>query len=431
MSDPSSAIASESAAAASGGWSRRRFRAPDFQVESEALGRLADALDQSSQAVLQKLVECALDASGAQWAGVSLLEPHGKWAVFQGRAAASGQDDKPGGPSPLSSQISFSTATEFAQKQSLVELPELPLLSPDAADGTVDLLLVPLSAGDQPIGTLWAVASRLRRPFDAEDARLLQSLARFAAAAFRSRMAQEMAQAGDQQRAELLRRLVTAQEDERLRVSRELHDDLGQVATALQLALHAARDPASHSRPGALQQADALAGRLSRQLHDLAVALRPGVLDDLGLDAAVAQFVESWMQHSGVGADYEQLGEWKERLPAELEVNVYRVVQEALSNVARHAQARRVSVILERQPKQLLAIVEDDGIGFDPAVPARSAGAERRLGLLGMRERMSLVDGSLNIESASGQGTTILARAPILRPAVPPQPPEDRQPCRN
>jgi signal transduction histidine kinase len=210
---------------------------------------------------------------------------------------------------------------------------------------------------------------------------------------------------------DLLHRLMSAQEDERRRISRELHDSVGQLLTALTLAIKTTRDsaelaPQTEARLSEVQQ---VADELGRVTHDLAVRLRPTVLDDVGLSAALAQHVSDWSAHSGVEVDYEAAAVERERLPRPVETAVYRVVQEALTNVARHAAAVHVSVVVGRHANFATVAIEDDGCGFDPEEVAASG----RLGLLGMRERVLLNGGTLDIESSPGQGTTVLARFPL------------------
>jgi PAS domain S-box-containing protein len=210
---------------------------------------------------------------------------------------------------------------------------------------------------------------------------------------------------------QLRRRLVTAQEDERRRVARELHDSVAQLLTALSLGIRGVRD-AAPLPPGALECLDDLqrvADELGRQIHDLAGRLRPTALDDLGLEAALGHLVESWSARTGVPVDFQAIGIGSRRLSAEIETVLYRVIQECLTNVARHAHARQVSVVVSCQNGSATAVVEDDGVGLVPSETRRS-----RLGLTGMHERVNLVGGELNIESTPGAGTTIIARVPAL-----------------
>ena len=141
-------------------------------------------------------------------------------------------------------------------------------------------------------------------------------------------------------------------------------------------------------------------------MRRLAVELRPSALDDFGLVAAVERLTDTFREQSGLTVDLEtQLGE--ERLPPEAETTLYRVIQEALTNIVKHSGASRVSVLLQRQSAKVIAIVEDDGSGFDP-----SSTREDAVGLAGMHERVSLVGGRLQVESAPGSGTTLVAEIP-------------------
>lgn len=211
---------------------------------------------------------------------------------------------------------------------------------------------------------------------------------------------------------EMLRRFVHAQEDERRRISRELHDQCGQELTALQLGLRflsnsVEEDDAATKRIGELEN---IAGRMAEEIHHLSLELRPPVLDDFGLQTAVTNYLETWSSRTGIHADFESRGFEDYRMPNDLETALYRTLQEALTNVARHSRTPRVSVVLEHHGDSVFAIVEDQGVGFDVEQALHTDEPERRLGLLGMRERMEAVGGELEIESAPGQGTTIYAR---------------------
>jgi signal transduction histidine kinase len=218
-------------------------------------------------------------------------------------------------------------------------------------------------------------------------------------------------------RAQLLRRLVTAQEEERRRISRELHDHLGQYLSTMMLCLKTLRPAAFEgaARDG-LQRLEELTGTLVEEVHHLAWELRPAALDDLGLQAALHNYAEKWSGRSGVAVDFHGGGLERQRLPPEVETTVYRIVQEALTNVLKHAAARRVSVIAERRREHVLVIVEDDGRGFDTEAAAREQAAGRGLGLLGMRERVAHVGGALDFDSAPGGGATVRARIPVPPP---------------
>jgi PAS domain S-box-containing protein len=210
-------------------------------------------------------------------------------------------------------------------------------------------------------------------------------------------------------RSDLLRRLDSAQEDERRRVARDLHDQVGQTLTALTLAVRATREAGPLPPEVAARLADVqrAAEELGREVHGLAVRLRPTALDDLGLHAALGQLLSEWSARTHVEIDCHLSDLEEVRLPPDFETMLYRVVQEALTNVARHSQAARASVVVQRVNGAVVAVVEDDGIGFD--VNAISTG---RIGLLGLTERVTLAGGALEIESSHGKGTTVIARIP-------------------
>jgi signal transduction histidine kinase len=213
----------------------------------------------------------------------------------------------------------------------------------------------------------------------------------------------------------VLRRLVAAEETERGRVSRELHDRLGQDLTALKLGLQIVRKqrPCPPKMRGSVSKLEGLADSLMRDIHRLAWELRPAALDDFGLEMALRRHADEWAELSGVPVDFHSRGVTARRLAPELETALYRIAREALTNVVRHAKARRVSVLLERRSDHVLLIVEDDGQGFEAAALLRAPATQGKLGLLGMQERATLVGGSVEIESNPGAGTTVFVRLPL------------------
>ena len=211
----------------------------------------------------------------------------------------------------------------------------------------------------------------------------------------------------------LISRIVEAQELERRRISRDLHDILGQQLTALRLNLEAIKGGCSEhdaAMSSQIEQAQAVAERLDAEVDFMAWELRPAALDELGLAATLENYAHEWSEHFHVPAEYHSSGLSKRRLTPEIETNLYRIAQEALNNIAKHAEAKRVGIILERRGKHVALIIEDDGRGFE--TEGLEANEARGMGLLNMRERASLVGGTLEIESAPGEGTTIFARVP-------------------
>src|SRR5213593_3471733 len=210
-------------------------------------------------------------------------------------------------------------------------------------------------------------------------------------------------------RTEFLTRLIFAQEDERRRIAREMHDQFGEQLTSLAVRIRALKDAcaANDDWRAHVDSIEAIAQRLDRDVDHLVWELRPTALDDLGLRAALANYVQDWSTRVGIAAKLHTSGLLNDRLPADTETALYRIAQEALTNVAKHAQAANVDVILERRVDTVLLIIEDDGVGFDPA---GAGGGGQGFGLLGMQERAGLVGAMLEIESSAGKGTTVLVR---------------------
>jgi signal transduction histidine kinase len=176
-----------------------------------------------------------------------------------------------------------------------------------------------------------------------------------------------------------------------------------------------ARLPEDSGAGAQLEQLVQLARRIDDDLHRIALELRPTALDDLGLHAALLNFAEEWGERAKVEVDYSSHGLEHRRLPPAVETAVFRIVQEAFTNVGKHAAAGRVGLILKLRGDDLVVIDEDDGVGFDPEQVVAAAQAAGRLGMRGMRERAALVGGDLEVESTPGGGTTVFVRIP-LRP---------------
>jgi len=204
---------------------------------------------------------------------------------------------------------------------------------------------------------------------------------------------------------------VRAQEEERKRIARDLHDELGQQLTALRLKLQTARKMSQDEiLSGKLDEMQLIARQIDDGVDFLAWELRPTVLDDLGLFVALDKYVSEWSHFSGVRAELLGSSLKKTRFQPEAEMNLYRIVQEALNNVHKHAGAKSVEIILERRENLIVLIISDNGKGFEPEVKVnRSKG----IGLIGMRERAALIGGTLEIESAPGEGTSIYVRVPF------------------
>jgi signal transduction histidine kinase len=204
--------------------------------------------------------------------------------------------------------------------------------------------------------------------------------------------------------------LVEVQEAERRHIARELHDETGQALSSLLLGL-SLMEKEAHRPEAVIARAlelEVLADGMLENLHRLAMNLRPASLDHLGLIPSLEQYVASFGEQHGLDVQFEAAGLAGERLPPSIETAMYRVVQEALTNIARHAKANHVDVLLKSRAERLLVIVEDDGIGFEVEKVMQT----NRLGLVGMRERARMLGGTLTIESTPGAGTTVFVEVP-------------------
>jgi len=205
----------------------------------------------------------------------------------------------------------------------------------------------------------------------------------------------------------LSRRLVRVQEEERRHIARELHDEVGQTLTALQLALDRGAAAAGGAARVAIDEAREMAQELLGRVRELSLDLRPALLDDFGLVPTLLWYFERYKARTGIRVSFRRAGA-EARFPPELETATYRIMQEALTNVARHARTPEAVVRLWAAPEALYVQVEDQGVGFDPdAVPSISNG------LSGMRERAGLLGGHLTIDSAPGAGTRVTAELPL------------------
>jgi signal transduction histidine kinase len=261
-------------------------------------------------------------------------------------------------------------------------------------------LFVPLVLRDQAIGVVSAFDKVGRDPrFADDDLRIAEAFAQRAAAAID--LSERVAR-------DALGRVVAGQELERRRLARELHDETGQALTSIILRLKAIDEVETvEEARSAGAAARELVAETLRDVRRLAVELRPTVLDDFGLVPALERLTQTLQEQTRMSVDLEaRVGD--ERLPADVETALYRIVQEALTNVVKHANARNVSIVVTRRDGSVSALVEDDGRGFSPNETAGDG-----LGLTGMRERMSLLRGSLRIESAPGSGTTLVAEVPL------------------
>jgi PAS domain S-box-containing protein len=269
---------------------------------------------------------------------------------------------------------------------------------------------VPLVAGGNVVG-VYSLDKTKPGFFTESDKRLVEALAAQAAVAVQNAWLFEQLRADRARLESLSRRLVEVQESERRYVASELHDEAGQLLTGLKFGLRVLErnvdSPALlNTHLAGLRQ---MVDDVLENLHRLAMQLRPATLDRLGLVAALREYAETTSAKHKLAIEFETVGfDSGERLSLALETTLYRIVQEALTNIVRHAQANRVQIILERLPNCVRATIDDNGVGFDYPRAIQSG----RLGLLGMKERVEMFNGTLAVESTPGEGTTLTIEVP-------------------
>jgi two-component system sensor histidine kinase UhpB len=219
----------------------------------------------------------------------------------------------------------------------------------------------------------------------------------------------------DMQRKKAAASVIKAQEEERKRIARELHDETSQSLTGLVIGIRMVQEIVPDYMPDVqerLENINDLAHATLNEVHTMAVRLRPSVLDDLGLAAALRSYAKEYTENTGIPVEMQLLG-MSHRLTPELETVLYRVIQEAPTNVARHSDATSCRVTLRRKEQVVQGVIEDNGKGFDSQTVMLSDEKGRGLGLHGMKERIELVGGSLEFDARPAKGTTIFIEVPL------------------
>jgi len=307
-----------------------------------------------------------------------------------------------------------------------------PLLSPQFQPyidrvGISSLLAVPLRVQGQVIGILSLTRDHPGQPYSDGDQVLLQEIADRAALTIENaRLFQSVAHQSERLR-ELSARLVEAEETERRNLARELHDEIGQILSGLMMQLGIAKSRLPKSAKSAqtiLEGAEELIQEILWHTREIIAGLRPQVLDDLGLIPALRHLANEFQEDTGAKVEIKT-NQIPNRLPAPMELALYRIVQEGLTNVRRHAQAHSVSIFLEKEDGQMILSIRDDGRGFEnqsarmyPGDNMESGGkwptSEGHFGLTGIQERAAQLGGRLQVTSAQGQGTTLRVELPLV-----------------
>jgi PAS domain S-box-containing protein len=387
---------------------RRRKEAEIFAGLTHAIGATLDV-----DTVLQQTVEAAWQLSGSDLAEIALRDPESDtmtiWygagprrLVYQGLRIERGK-----GLGGLVWERGRPIRTD-----NRLEDPRFSRDYDDVtrAEGVQTSLAVPIII-DNEVEGLFYVNNRTRRPFTDEDEVVLTRLATHAAIAIRNAQLLERAQSAHERLALLSRRLIEIQEAERRHLARELHDDLGQALTVLWLNLQRLRESPGPRESEWLDEGLQIVNRLIEQVRSRSLDLHPSVLDDLGLVPALEWYVERQARSGGFEATVAAEPADR-RWPVEVESACFRVAQEALTNVVRHARAGHVRVELRQIASGLELSIRDDGVGFDVEAARSDATHGKSLGLLGMQERAQLAGGRLRLESAPGGGTLVRASFP-------------------
>lgn len=378
--------------------------------------------------VLQRIVESAAKVAGARYSALGRYDEHGQIRSFvhhgidPDTVARVGQ--LPRGRGLLGEVIVASGPIRLDDLTADPRARGFPPHHPPMRS----FLGVPLVSGSRRYGNLYLTEKRGGGSFDEEDERLIVTLAAFAAAAIenallveaereRAAARAELAASRERERLreEMLAGVLGAQEAERARVARDLHDEIGQDLTSVLLGLRLVETSLAGEPPNldaARKHSAELRGLVTDALSDvrrLAFELRPTVLDDVGLLAAVQRLAADVAARHGLTHQIEVDGLGQaERLPAEVETVAYRVIQEAVTNVVRHAGAASVRIAVARSADRLRVAVTDDGVGFDPAAVGSGS-----LGLGGMMERAALVGGAVSLTASPGRGTTVVLEVPL------------------
>jgi signal transduction histidine kinase len=410
--------------------------------ELEAVaGKLSRLVEVSQQLALEpgptRLVErycaAAREIIGARHAAVGILAAGG--GTFDPYCLCGGNAGK--GSAPDVKAELFQTIIQERRALRKTDLSEgslsvgLPPIHPPQGS----FLGVPIISGGELYGILYLLGRFGETPFSDADERLAASLAAKLGSGYRNALQNEQLKEANRllgravarrKRAEekvqesatslrvLSRRLMDAQESERRSIARELHDEIGQALSTLRLNLHVLQKPRSaEEKASCISDSVGLVEKTLQQVRDMSLNLRPSILDDLGLVSALEWQMNKLAERAGFRGQVQTAG-LSGRLPAALETICFRVAQEALTNVVRHAQARRVVVGVRQDDQHLLLTVRDDGVGFDVKAAATRAREGGCMGLLGMKERVLLGSGEFRLRSGPGRGTRVRVRFPLV-----------------
>lgn|GEM_PF-2034729 len=373
-------------------------------IAAVALGRTRDA-----EEVVRVAIAETQRAAGVEAVALHLLDPDRDRLILREYAGTTPAFREQMKSLPLSEAVLAATAI---REQRVVACtvdrhPTLFLRDLYLAQGFRQVTAVPVAGRDQILG-VFHLASRNDQPLTPDESALVQAIGGLVGVALENAALRERMTAQQDRLRALAGGTLRAREEEARRIAHALHDEASQLLASVHIALdNLIQQVPEHA--GTLQEVHALLDRVETQLRRLSRELRPTILDDLGLAPAVEWLAQGVADRTGLAISVVAPSD---RLPPEVETAVYRIVQEALTNVVRHARATKVQVDVRRGDSTIRAVVRDDGQGFDvPATLARRG--DRGLGLIGMRERVEALGGKLSIESRPGKGTEISLTIPV------------------
>jgi signal transduction histidine kinase/DNA-binding response OmpR family regulator len=399
----------------------------DRRREIEAVQRAALSLTAASELsqVLDTIAHSAFDLVSGQDVHIFLYDQErltfGTGMGFDGRQTGPLAEPRPGG-------LTYTVAQQ-GYPIHVTDMSTHPIFANAPSEWYGSILGLPLKIGDRVLGVM-NVASRTSGGFAEGKLRPLQLLADQAVVAIENARLYERSQKeiADRKQAEkeatryrmdlqkLSSQLINTQEDERKRISQELHDEIGQALTAISVNLLALEKklPADILATVTEQLADmrGLTDEVMQQIRELSLRLRPSMLDDFGLISTLRWYTNRYQERLGIELVFTAVG-LETRLPSAIETTLYRITQEALTNIARHAQATEVQVRLQAGVDTISILIEDNGQGFSPEQVLNAETPANHMGLLGMQERAAFIGGHLQIQSSPGQGTQLLAKIPF------------------
>jgi signal transduction histidine kinase len=341
------------------------------------------------------------DDKNAEQEVVATYAPDGRFQNYQGFKFKLDQEDYRRMVDPSQSVFAFSK---------IQSVRDFPLSDFFVAENINAMAAARLHHQEQFLGTLAIFTSDERREFTEEELNFLRGLADHASLAITNIRLFEGLRDSRFRLQVISRHLVDVQESERRSMARELHDQVGQMLTGLQFSLERGKRKSSDEALSAFEDAQAIVKDLIKQVRNLSLSLLPSMLEDMGLLPTLNWYFEQYANQMGIQIDFSEDGLEEQRLPKNTEITAYRIIQEGLTNIARHAQVREAIVDLKLEGFILHILISDRGKGFDPD---KTISGQRTFGLLGMRERVTLNGGKFKINAAPGKGTQLITQLPL------------------